>query len=39
MPHICMDEVMVFMMALPWVGVGLRWIRAAIITRINSRRG
>lgn len=27
MPHICMDEVLAFMMLLPWVGVAVRWAK------------
>lgn len=27
MPHICMDEINMFLMGLPFVGVGLLWVR------------
>lgn len=27
MPHICMDEIMAFMMLLPWVGGAFLWVR------------
>lgn len=35
MPHICMDEVVAFMMLLPWVGAAMRWVKLKLARRHN----